>query len=95
LDPHEALLLKQVCRTADLVERLEGVVAAAEPSSSVAARHAVVELRQQRMTLARLIAALRLPSGLQQDEADAAARARDQRRSMRGFYGLRSVPGDA
>jgi hypothetical protein len=45
LDPHEALLLRQVCRTADLCERLEAVVAAEAPSSSVASRHAVVELR--------------------------------------------------
>jgi len=93
LDPHEALLLRQVWRTADVCERLEAVVAAEAPSSSVASRHAVVELRQQRLTLARLIAALRLPSGLQQEEDAAAAGARDQRRSVCGFYAIRGGGG--
>jgi hypothetical protein len=45
--------------------------------------------------MARLIAALRLPGGLQSDADDAAMRARDQRRSLRGFYGIRGVVRDA
>jgi len=95
LDAHELVLLRQCCRTADLVEKLEAAVAAQEPSSTVQARHLVVELRMQRMTLARLMTALRLPSGLQQEEDAAAGRARDQRRSLRGFYGIRGVVRDA
>jgi hypothetical protein len=47
-----------------------------EPSSSVRVRHAAVEMRAQRMLLARPITALRLPSGLQEAEDEAAARAR-------------------
>jgi hypothetical protein len=83
--------LREIARTADLCERLAAVVAREEPSSTVAARHAVVELRQQRITLARLIAALRLPGGLEADADDAAMRARDQLRSLRGFYGMHAV----
>jgi hypothetical protein len=95
LDAHELAQLREIARTADLCERLAAVVARDEPSSTVAARHAIVELRQQRVTLARLIAALRLPGGLQQDADDAAMRARDQRRQLRGFYGIRGVVRDA
>jgi hypothetical protein len=68
-------------------------VAAEPPSSPVAARHAVVELRQQRITLARLTGAFRLPGGLQQDADDAAMCARDQRRSLRGFLAIRGGGG--
>jgi hypothetical protein len=53
------------------------------------AHPAVVEARQQRLALARLLAALRLPAGA---EDDLAAGRRPQRRvGVRGFYGPRSV----
>jgi hypothetical protein len=95
LDAHELVQLREICRSADLCERLAAVVAAQEPSSSVAARHAVTELRMQRVTLAKLIAALRLPGGLEEAADETAGRVRDRRRSMRGFYGIRGVVRDA
>ena len=87
LDPHEESLLRQACRTADLCERLEAEVAAGkvvkQTPQGERANVAGVELRQQRLVLARLIAALRLPTGL--DESNP-ARQRAQRRGIRGVY---------
>jgi hypothetical protein len=48
---------------------------------------AVIEARQQRLTLARLLAALRLPAG---DEQDVQPNRRPQRRSgARGVYAMK------
>jgi hypothetical protein len=49
---------------------------------------ALVELRQQRIVLARLVVALRVPLGDQDEES---APARLQRRGARGVYQLRGV----
>ncbi len=54
---------------------------------------AVVELRQQRIVLARLVVALRVPIGDQEEaaarstSADVGAAARLPRRGLRGVYG--------
>ena len=65
LDEHEAALLVQAVRTVDLCERLEAIVTADGPvidsPQGRKAHPAAVELRQQRLTFARLLAALRLP----------------------------------
>ena len=68
LDKHEMLLLLQACRTADRLDRLE-LEAASLPVSLAnhrgdqVASPAMVEARHQSITLARLLAALRMPSG--------------------------------
>lgn len=87
LEVHEELLLLELCRTADTLDRLTREIAAGGPEAD----RATVEARQQRIVFARLIAAMRLPAG---DEGDVQAGARrPQRRSgARGVYSkLRSV----
>jgi len=58
----DRLQLLQVCRVADLCDTLHAVVLAegplAESSQGIRTHPAVVELRQQRVVLARLLAAL-------------------------------------
>ncbi|HWC35820.1 MAG TPA: hypothetical protein VG650_13465 [Mycobacteriales bacterium] len=93
LDEHEMALLLEAVRTVDLLDVLEAAVRQDGPlidsSQGLRAHPAVVEARQQRIALARLLAALRLPIG---DEGQQAADVRPQRRSgVRGAYSLRSV----
>jgi hypothetical protein len=68
LDEHEALALRELCRTADTLDRLQAIVdrdgELAESSQGMRAHPALVELRQQRIALARLVSAMQLPSGL-------------------------------
>jgi hypothetical protein len=80
LSPTELILLGETCRTLDAVELL----AEGEDAGDL---RVLRELRQQRLTLARLIAALRLPV---QDDA-APVQQRTQLRSLRGFYGPRGI----
>lgn len=89
LDVHEELLLLQACRCADRLDAL--AAAATEPTivntkGEVVAHPALVESRQQSVTLSRLLASMRLPSG---DEGDLS---RPQRRGgARGTYGIRGT----
>src|SRR5215211_8018610 len=80
LEPHERLLLDQVESTVDVVEGLERAVEREgileRSPAGTRASAAVVELRQQRQLLGRLLAALRVP--------DAEGR-RPQRRPARGI----------
>lgn len=91
LEEHELELLRQACRTADLCAELQVVIDRDGPMVANRFREmvphpAVIELRQQRVVLARLIAALRVP------DDSAGAGARPQRRGgARGVYRLRSV----
>lgn len=86
-DVHEELLLMEACRTADLLDRLAAEAAAGEltvtnQKGDRIANPVVVEARQQKLVLARLLASLRLPSG--------EAGERPQRRgAARGSYGVR------
>lgn len=85
LTEQELALLRQAARTVDLCDRLQAVVDDEGPMVSAKddgqrAHPALVELRQQRITLARLLVALRVPIG--DDDA-----ARTQRRGIRGVYG--------
>ena len=89
LDVHEEVLLLQACRTADRLDEL-AVEAARSGTTTinvkgdVVAHPALTESRQQSITLSRLLASLRLPSGTDED--------RPQRRgAARGSYGVRSV----
>ena len=67
LAEHELQLLGTACRTADLCDLLQATLDAegpmAESSQGVRVHPAAVELRQQRITLARLLAALDVPTG--------------------------------
>jgi hypothetical protein len=76
-------------RTVDVLDELEARVAAdgvmLSSSQGDRAHPALVEARQQRITLARLQAALRLPAG----EEEGGEQRRPQRRSgVRGVYGM-------
>jgi hypothetical protein len=80
---HEVLILAQAAHTADVCEALQRVVARDGPVLEGPRTHpACRELRQQRITLARLVAALRIPAD---EDAD-----RSQARSVRGVYGVRA-----
>lgn len=62
---HEVSLLTQAARTADHIEALEQEVASRgvvlDSPQGLKAHPALVEVRQQRIVLARLLSALRLP----------------------------------
>lgn len=85
LEEHELLLLRQAVRVTDTCEDLQAVSAAQGPVVDGRVHPAVVELRQQRIVLARLIVALRVPLGEQEQPS------RTQYRGARGVYGVRSV----
>src|SRR3954466_1627199 len=68
LDQHEELLLLAACRCADHLDRLAAEAATNGVTTTNArgdeiAHPAIVESRQQSITLSRLLASLRLPSG--------------------------------
>jgi hypothetical protein len=88
LAEHEMSLLRQAVRVADACEELQKLIDDEGPMlrtqhGDVKPHPALVELRQQRIVLARLIVALRVPLGDQEE----AAPARTQRRGLRGVYG--------
>ncbi|MGY1778765.1 hypothetical protein [Geodermatophilus sp. SYSU D01036] len=92
LEEHELLLLREMVRTVDVLDALEARVAEdgvlLGSSQGERAHPALVEARQQRITLARLQAALRLPAG----EEESGDQRRPQRRmGMRGVYGVGGV----
>jgi hypothetical protein len=91
LDAHELLLLTQACRTADQLEALDAAVrrdgVLQESPQGTRAHPALVEARQQRLTLARLLAALRLPLGAEGDE-QGNARQPQRRGAPRAPYGI-------
>jgi hypothetical protein len=85
LEHHERVILAQACEVLDLVTSLQEVVAREGPLVTTAAgdvrvHPAAVELRLERLVLARLLAALRVP-----DEAGK----RPQERPPRGPYRLK------
>jgi hypothetical protein len=89
LEIYEQLLLLQACRCADRLDLL-AIEASTNPVTVVnmkgdrVSHPALVESRQQSLTLSRLIASLRLPSGEEEG--------RPQRRgASRGSYGIRGV----
>jgi hypothetical protein len=88
LQEHELLLLREAVRTADLLDELEATLQAEgtviDSPQGRKAHPAATEARAQRVTLARLLAALRLPAGEEGGER------RPQRRGgARGVYGIR------
>ena len=96
LEEHERALLAQAARTVDLLDELDKVVrregAMVTSPHGLIAHPAAKEARAQGITLARLLAALRLPSGEEGDQQASARARRPQRRSgARGSYGIREV----
>lgn len=93
LDMHEEILLLQACRTKDLLDRLDDELAITgtlitNTKGDNVTNPAIVESRLQSITLTRLLASLRLPSG----ETEGGDLVRPQRRgAARGAYGPRSV----
>ena len=93
LDAHEEALLREAVRTVDALDVLHEVVAVdgvmIDSPSGPRLHPALVEGRQLKLTLARLLAALRLPDG---DEGDESQGRRQRRAGARGVY---RVPGGA
>jgi hypothetical protein len=95
LDEHEMALLVEATRTVDDLDGLAAIVKAegriVTSKAGPRAHPALVEARQLRIALARLLAALRLPDGEQGDESQ--GRRTQRRVGARGVYrtGLRSV----
>lgn len=94
LDEHEALALRELCRTVDTLDRLQAIVdrdgELAASSQGMRAHPALVELRQQRIAFARLVSAMQLPSGLTQpQQGDGQPAQPAQRRpGVRGVYAI-------
>lgn len=90
LDPGEVTLLGEACRVADACAELqaivdrEGLLVDGRPSA------ALLELRQQRLLLGRLLVALRFPDADAEVEVDDPP-GRPQRRPARGLYGRSGV----
>jgi len=92
LSPAELVILGEAQRTADLCGELQDVLDGAgvmlDGPTGPRVRPVVAELRQQRVTLARLLVALRIPTD---DEGDLTGEDRTQRRGLRGVYGIGGV----
>src|SRR5688572_27231584 len=91
LDSHELALLREAVRTVDQLDRFAAIVKregdVIESPQGLKVHPAAVEARQARIALARILAALRLPDGLEGDESQGR---RSQRRSgVRGIYGIK------
>jgi hypothetical protein len=97
LADHETSLLVQAVRVADTCEDLQAIVVAEGEMArtrlgEVKTHPALVELRNQRGLLAKLIVALRVPIGdAEVHEAGTTPMRRAQRRGTRGYYGPRAV----
>lgn len=88
LAEHELSLLRQACAVADLCEGLQVLVDQDGSLLDGKVHPALVELRLQRILLARLVVALRVPMG-DQEEASNDRSGRLQHRGTRGVYGIR------
>jgi hypothetical protein len=84
LEQHELLLLREACRTVDELDELRAVSqaegAVVTGPHGVKTHPAITSAQTARVTLARLLAALRIPD----DDQDT----RPQRRGTRGVYRL-------
>ena len=90
-EEHELALLREMVRTVDLLDKLAGITkregAIVKGPHGSKPHPAIVESRQQKIALARLTAALRLPQG-DQDRDPAAGRRPQRRVGARGVYQL-------
>jgi hypothetical protein len=71
IDDHEAALLREACRTVDQLDQLQAVLAQTSlvvgSNQGIRVHPALVESRQQRLVLAKLVTSLRLPAGIIED----------------------------
>ena len=90
LDDHEGVLLVEAARTCDTIEQLVASAGRAVVTTKGRIRPELIELRQQRIVLARLLAALRVPLGVTDaPSAENNPAPRLQRRAgVRGIYAL-------
>ncbi|MDV8148545.1 terminase [Arthrobacter sp. B10-11] len=90
LGEHELSILLEASRTVDALDELERIVREEGVTNvspqGVRAHPALVEARQQRVTLAKLVASLRIP--IEEDEA-APARTPQQRVGVRAVSSIR------
>lgn len=86
LERHEVAVLGQAARVIDRIAALDAVVDVEGVMFDGRAHPALVESRLQRLALARLLTALRLPDLLEQ---------RPQHRGIRGVYRLDGARGSA
>lgn len=88
LGEHEVALLTQAAHVADVCAALQALVDDDGPMVSVRgevrAHPALIELRQQRALLSRLLVSLRVPMDAEGDEKRA-----QRRGGARGFYGIK------
>lgn len=90
LEEHETALLIEACRTVDQLDGLHAIVQreglVVEGPHGSKAHPALTAAQQLRITLARIVSALRLPAG---EEDEVAGSRRPQRRvGVRGVYGF-------
>ncbi|WP_433681938.1 terminase [Nocardia sp. CA-119907] len=85
LSESELTVLREICRTADALDQLQAAVdrdgVLAESSQGIRCHPALTELRQQRITFARLLAALKVDEESAADDLPSA-------RPPRGVYGV-------
>lgn len=83
LGEHELVVLREACRTVDALARLETIVTTDGVTDTspqgLRAHPALVEARQQRLVLAKLVASLRIPT----DDAQDVGRTPQQRVGIR------------
>lgn len=83
LDEHETALLREAVRAIDLLDELAAAIKKDGAMVAGKLHPAVVEARQGRIVLARMLAALRLPDGTAGDETQGR---RQRRTGVRGAY---------
>ncbi len=90
-DPHELLILTELCRCRDRLELLEVAIQESGVADADGRVPQVVrEAREQAMVAARLTAALRFPAGASGDHQKGARRQPQRRAGARGFYAVGS-----
>jgi phage terminase small subunit len=95
LAAHELELLRQACRTLDVLDQLDAVTdaegAVVDSPQGRKANPSVVEARQHRLAFGRLLAALGIPADADEAagaESGAASRQRSGSAPFRGLYSL-------
>ena len=95
LDEHELAMLVESCRTVDVLDLLDAKVRDEGPTvkgpQGTKANPALVEARQERIALARLLAVLRLPAGEEGADEKSGTRRPQRRVGARGAYGIRGA----
>jgi len=88
----ELALLREAVRTVDTLDQLAAIVSEAgllvQGHDGPRVHPALVEQRQLKIALARILAALRLPDG---EEGDESSGRRQRRAGARGVYKLKAV----